>query len=279
MSQQTEQIFKKIVNELTTLKGVSAIGLSRGKEQLPNAGEGDIDLFIYCSSIPSKKARVKLLEKLSTLITDIQVEVADSPFWGSSDFFKINGVETWLMFFTEQETEKYIQAVLRGAHLDKVDNYFYPVGRCAMLHAMWVLHDPFDFLRGMKQKLSVYPEDLLQLMLHYHLKDLHDTEDLQRAVLRKDVLFYHFALDLALDHFLLALFALNKQYFPSRKRSLQYISTFSKKPTDCEKKLLEVVKLGASDVTLEKSYRLWSDLVLELQELCNYMVLLGEYVP
>jgi hypothetical protein len=279
MPLQTLDILKKVVTGLSALRGVSSVGLSGGKENLPKAGVGDIDIFVYCSKIPSVETRKKLFKKLEPFITDSNVQIINSPFWGSGDFLKINEVETWLMFFTEKETLEYLQAVLRGEHLDKTNNYFYPIGRCAMFNQMWILHDSKGFLKDIQQLLIEYPNSLVQQMLKHHLGELDVTEDFQRALLRSDVLFYHFVLDLAIDHFLLALFALNKQYFPSRKRSLEHIAKFSKKPVNCEERLLEVIQLGASSTTLAKSYQVWCELVRELQGLCNYMLLIEEFVP
>ena len=88
-----------------------------------------------------------------------------------------------------------------------------------------------------------------------------------RAIRRKDVLFYHATLDLALDRYLQALFALNHTYFPSRKRSPEFIRGFAIKPEDCETRLKQVVALGASAETLEESYRAWQELCRELERL------------
>ncbi len=96
------------------------------------------------------------------------------------------------------------------------------------------------------------------------MTSLADNEDLERAVQRKDLFFYHFALDLALDHFLQVLFALNNTFFPSRKRSMEYIQGFEIKPMDCENRLTQVILKGATSDTLGESYQIWSDLVQEL---------------
>lgn len=85
--------------------------------------------------------------------------------------------------------------------------------------------------------------------------------------MRKDVLFYHFALDLAIDHFLQALFALNKVYFPFRKRSLDIVQNFALKPAYCGERLLEVIRLGGSPADIEQSYALRTNLVGELKNL------------
>lgn len=71
----------------------------------------------------------------------------------------------------------------------------------------------------------------------------------------------------ALDHFLQVLFALNKTFFPSRKRSLQFIDRFDLKPTDCSEKLLEIVRLAGKAGGMKESYLLWSNLVDELQRI------------
>jgi len=103
----------------------------------------------------------------------------------------------------------------------------------------------------------------------YHLDELEDTEDLQRAVARKDVLFYHFAMDIAIDHFLQALFAINRTYFPSRKRTLDFIEIFNIKPERCNEKLLEVIKLGSFSEGINQSFTIWSNMVNELKKLSN----------
>jgi len=77
---------------------------------------------------------------------------------------------------------------------------------------------------------------------------------------------YHFALDLALDHFLMALFALNETYFPSRKRSFQYIEKFEKKPSQCSERLLAIIKNGAETEKIETSYAIFRQLCEELKK-------------
>jgi hypothetical protein len=72
---------------------------------------------------------------------------------------------------------------------------------------------------------------------------------------------------LALEHLLQALFALNRAYFPSRKRSLERIRHFSARPADCEQRLLEVVALGSSAETLDRSRAAWQALVQDLAAL------------
>jgi hypothetical protein len=184
--------------------------------------------------------------------------------WGEGDRLMMAGVETWLLYFTVAEAHAELQAILKGQHLDRLDAYYYPIGRCAMWQNMRTFYDPDGLLHSFKQQLDPYPESLRRSMLAHHLQALEDVEDLERAVQRKDVFFYHFALDLALDHFLQALFAWNRAYFPSRKRSADYIQGFTDKPENCEERLRRSLSLGSQAETLEASYAEWGSLVRDL---------------
>lgn len=139
---------------------------------------------------------------MGDMLQEEKVDFFEGGHWGIGDFMRINGVETWLMYFSQKETISEIESILNGDYPDKIDNYYYPVGRCAMLKDIRILFDKDNFLSSLKEKLSQYPNTLAEMIMQYHLSELEDTEDLERAVNRKDVLFYHFAIDIAIDHFL-----------------------------------------------------------------------------
>lgn len=261
----TREILNRLLDRIASVDEVRAIGMSGSTTSIPIAGEGDIDIFVYCKKIPEVGIRDILLNEVES-IEDIKVNVFQEGHWGIADYVLINGVETWIMYFTIEETKINIESILRGDYPDKLDNYYYPIGRCAMLKDINIAYDTDGFLQSMKNDLSDYPINLAELLIKYHTEQLEDTEDLERAVKRKDVLFYHFALDLGLDHFLQALFALNRTYFPSRKRSIQFVTEFLIAPSNCSERLLEIVRLGGNGETLEQSFALWSELVGELRE-------------
>lgn len=273
----TETILELLINKISSLEEVQSIGISGSKTPLPKAGEGDIDLFVYCDSIPKEEKRQELMDQLGDLLQDGRVNVIKGGYWGFGDLVYINRVETWLMYFTKSETIHFTESVLDGNHLVKLDNYFYPVGRCAMLKNIQILYDKSQFLHSLKAKLSVYPDKLAEKMIEYHLDKLEDREDLERAVSRMDILFYHFSLDLAIDHYLQVLFAINKVYFPSRKRSLEHISNLTIKPANCGDRLLEVIRLGSNADGINQSYDIWNGMVIELTLLHRkYLTLTGE---
>jgi hypothetical protein len=248
------------------MKEVQSIGISGSNTELPKAGEGDIDCFIYCDSIPDIEARKSAIDRLSDLLQEVSFNVFEGGHWGTGDLVHINGVETWLMYFSADETIRDTEAILNGDYPDRLDNYYYPVGRCAMLSNINILHDKNGFLRSLNDRLSEYPDKQAKVLIPYHLDFLADTEDLERAVSRKDVLFYHFALDIAIHHFLQALFAMNKTYFPSRKRTLELIKSFKVMPESCGERLLDIIRAGACPESIGRSYEAWVKLSKELKE-------------
>jgi hypothetical protein len=260
-----EITINKLVGALARHDSIRAIGISGGERLFPEPGEGDIDLFVYCIDIPTHDARQALLTSLREETEQVEIGKLTSGHWGQGDCLSIAGMETWLLYFTLAEARLELEEILAGKYLGRLDSYYYPIGRCAMWRTMQALYDPDGILASFKQRLAEYPQELALAVIDHHLNALDNVEDLERAVGRKDVFFFHFAMDLALDHFLQAVFALNKEYFPSRKRSEAYIHGFKIKPTDCEQRLRQVVELGGKAGTLEQSYGIWNSLIRDLR--------------
>lgn len=269
MAYDTYKIIDILISNISEMSEVQSIGICGSKSSFPRAGEGDIDIFIYCDIVPSPEKRQAILNHLGNHVQEVKVNIFEEGHWGIGDFVLINGIETWLMYFTVNETVTDVESILSGKYPDKLDNYYYPIGRCAMLKNINILYDKSNFLDNLKKRLSKYPDKLGKILIQYHLDELDDTEDLERAVVRKDVLFYHFAMDIAVDHFLQALFAINKVYFPSRKRTLDFIENFNIKPEGCNEKLLEVIRLGGLSEEIDHSFSIWSDMVNKLKKLSN----------
>lgn len=244
--------YDRLIAAITAMAEVQSAGKSGGAT-LPEAGESDIDIFVFCDAMPSAEKRRAAVQSLGDCVTDLRISSSSGKHWGMCDFVFFGHTEICLMYFTVAGMDAEIEAVLSGARPDREDNYFYPTGRCASLLTMHVLCDKGGYLAATRERLRAYPDALAIRLIRYHLDKLSDVEDLERAVSRRDPLFYHFALDLALDHFLQALFALNGCYFPSRKRTLLSLETFLKKPARCAERLLSVVARGARGETIPES--------------------------
>jgi hypothetical protein len=262
-----ENAINKVATAIAAHSCVRAVGWSGGERALPQLGEGDIDIFVYCTHIPQAEQRRELLASIRGDVEPFEVSASESKHWGQGDRCYVCGIETWLLYFTVAEARTELEDILAGKHLSREDGDFYPLGRLAMWNTMRVLYDPYGVFQSFKNRLKIYPAQLAEAVVSYHLKALRDVEDLERATHRKDVLFYHFALDLALDHFLQALFALNRVYFPSRKRSEEFIEQFQIKPANCAQRLRQAVAWGSHADTLACSDQTWNELVCELMAL------------
>lgn len=258
--------FEKLLLALRESGNLRAIGKTSG-ETLPEDGYSDIDLFLFCDAIPAQKEREKILSGLATAIEIVSFGEREHPHWGLVDSILIRQQEVYLMYFTTSLFQESVESILRGERTEREENYFYPTGRLASIKGMHAFFDPTGFLSSLQSRIADYSDMLQQAILARCLPKIDDAEDFMRAIRRGDVLFFHTTLDLALDRFLQALFALNRVYFPSRKRSLTYIDGFAVKPQDCAGRLERVVSLGASADTLAESYRIWQQLCLELTAL------------
>ncbi len=270
MVNDIQRTLTSIIEAVASMQEVRAVGQTGEPGKLPSLGESDIDIFVICEASPSREIRRSLYGRFSdqNWIDRCQISVCEGGDWGVGDAFQVQGVDTMLMYFTANEMEEYLDAVLAGRHLDCI-NGFYPVGRCATMQNIQILYERDGYLTHLKEKLATYPLELARQMVGHHLPLAHDLEDFGRAVRRQDVLFYHQVLENGLDHYLLALFSLNRIYFPSRKRTRQMIEKFEIKPQDCTERLLQVVRLGAVPEGIPASYAIWRGLVEDLEGLAE----------
>ena len=260
--------YNLLVKTIGEIDGVLSIGKSGG-QHIPENNESDIDIFVFCSQIPDVKIRKAAVKKLESAVSEIKLSEKSGRSWGFCDFATVDNTDICLMYFNISDMNDEIESVLNGSRLDRESEYFYPTGRCASFLSLHIIYDKTNYIADMKEKLSVYPLSLSEKLYNHHIRKINDGEDFERAITRGDVLFYHATLELAIDHYLQALFALNRCYFPSRKRNMQYIENFKRKPVNCSERLLEVIELGSKPDTLPQSYDIWVNLCKELPEMKN----------
>lgn len=254
-----------LIKGISNLKQVMSIGISGNLKPFPKPGEGDIDVFIYCDEIPEEEARKKQLTLYS--VENVKTNFGNGPIWGLMDYCKVEQVDTFIMYFKIADVLANTRDVIKGKFLWKVNNDYFPIGRLAMFSSINILYDKNNFLNDTKKSLKVYPKELKEKMITYHVGRMHDSENFARVTSRKDVFFYHCILDTAIEHFLMALFALNESYFPSRKRTKQYIDSFSIKPEECINRLAYIIKKGADPENIKASHKAFKELCKDLKDL------------
>ena len=258
----------KIIDRVSNIGAVKAIGQTGDINESPQPGKGDIDLFVFCDEIPSEAKRLSAYEPCKALFSECRITTSEGGHWGTTDMLMVDGVEIYFMYFTVAGMSCYLDDVLAGKYPDR-DGAFYPVGRLATILTISVLADEAGTLAALKEMVREYPEALSKALFDHHVERIIDEEDFGRAVSRKDVLFYHMVMEESLDHFLQALYALNKTYFPSRKRTQQYMAGFKHIPQDCYDRMLRVIEYGSRGETIARSYEQWLKLVEDLKRIAQ----------
>lgn len=239
--------------------GVRAVGVT--KLDLPKPGEGDVDMMVYCDSVPDIEAR-------KALFPEARVRFFGGERWGDGDLLMLDGVEVFIMYFSYEDAIDDIESIMIGTRAIVEPGGFYITGRLAMYKNMIALADD-GCIANLKEMCEEYPDSLRKSILKQCANILSDVETFERAVTRKEVLLYHAELEKGLDALLQALFALNRVLFPSRKRSLEYMKDFVMIPENCGARLLEIIALGAQADTLIDSYEKWRALVAESKRLID----------
>ena len=263
MNQVLHDSYTILIDAVSKLDGVLAVGKSGGAA-LPTRGESDIDLYIICTQVPSTTERRQAVETLGNVVTSADYHEHSTRFWGVIDFLDVADTEICLMYYTAEYMNDEIESILNGSRPEKEAGHFYPTGRCATLLSLYPLFDPSGYIASVQEQLSVYPQVLADKLFTYHIQKADVLESFKSALVRQDVLYYHERVEKVIDHFLQALFALNKRYFPSRKRMAQHIETFALKPENCVERLLQIIELGAKSETLSQSSDVWDALYKEL---------------
>lgn len=261
-----EKAYDRLLQALSALGAIRAIGKTGGAEVCED-GTSDIDVMVFCTDVPPVDERERTVLSVGSAVTRTNMNVGDDPYWGTVDFVFLHGTEICLMYHTLRNINAYTGDILRGERMERENGFFYPTGRIASLLSLHIYSDKDGTLAAMRRELGVMPESLARKMAKHHMDALRSTEDFRRAVERSDAFFYHMALENALDHFLQALFAMNRTWFPSRKRTQQFLSCFAVGPKDCVNRLLHMIELGGKPETVGDSYAIWMSLLDELRAL------------
>ncbi|WP_167957514.1 DUF4037 domain-containing protein [Anaerosporobacter faecicola] len=265
---KTEEFKQRLIQEIAKCEKVKGIGQTGDLKAPLIPNQSDIDLFVICSTVPTKEERLELYASLKDAYSRLDMEVANGGIWGYGDIFICNEIDVMPMYYTIDEMEGYLDEVLAGKHIEK-EGRFYPIGRLASIESLHILYEEEQAWTRIQEKVKAHPKTLFQAWYQNNINQVLDEEDLSRVVLRKEVLFYHQVLEEALDRLLQALYAVNNCYFPSRKRTEKAIASFDIKPDNCYERLLTIIKNATSADTIEES-------VKELRAITAEIKLLGD---
>ncbi|MFA6847892.1 MAG: hypothetical protein WCQ94_06155 [Lachnospiraceae bacterium] len=264
------ELKQNLVEIISTCSKIKAIGQTGSLDEKLIPGKSDIDLFVLCSEIPTMEDRNKMYNSIQNETFELQMEVCDGGQWGYGDILVSDGIDVMPMYFTVREMCDYLEEVLNCKHLEK-EGRFYPVGRVASIATIHVLYEKDNTWTDIKDMVNQKPMIFFQKWYKNEISQVIDEEDLGRSELRKEVLFFHQVLENALDHLLQALYAVNKCYFPSRKRTMSAINDFQYRPVDCYERLLHIVQDGTKEETIVQAINELRRITAEVRELGHIM--------
>ena len=258
-----------LVRALSDDPRILGIGQTGSPDAALIPGRSDIDLFVLCSEVPPEDERRALYAQLGDGF-DLHMSVCNGGRWGYGDILVAGGVDVMPMYFPLSEMRDYLTRLLSGEGLDK-EGRFYPVGRLASVSTIHVLHEKARAWSELRDLVNEKPDAFFRAWYAREICQVLDEEDLGRCEVRREVLFFHQVLENALDHLLQALYAVNRCYFPSRKRTLTALDAFRLLPDDCAGRLLRLVQDGACEETMDRA-------MTDLRQLTAEVVRLGREV-
>ena len=120
-----------LVNAVSTMKSVEAIGQTGNMTEIPVPGQGDFDLFVLCGVIPDYEERQSCYAGQRQLYTECNMEVCrEDVHWGTGDILLVDGVETMFMYFTVDSMKEYLETVASGQRLEP-EGEFYPLEKAS----------------------------------------------------------------------------------------------------------------------------------------------------
>ena len=260
------KIKEELVNDISKLEFIKGIGQTGDINAPLIPGNSDIDIFVIGTKIPSEEERKQIYTKYKSVYSELMMNVCNGGVWGYGDILLIDGVDVMFMYFTVAETNEYLDEVLQGKHISREGEY-YPVGRLSTIENISILYEENQEWSDMTTKLKKRPNDLFNKMYEHHMRWVINDEDLGRALLRREVLYYQTVLENAMDHLLQALYALNSTYFPSRKRIEKYINGFIYKPENCYERLIKIMECSVFSDKIPESVAELRKLTEEIREL------------
>ncbi len=258
------ELRNELVKILSLSDKIQGIGQTGNLDTVLIPGKSDIDLFVLCTEIPTVEERTMFYKGISNITFDLQMSVCNGGQWGFGDILAADGIDVMPMYFTIEEMNDYLEEVLEGKHLEK-EGRFYPVGRVSSISTINILSEKNNTWTNLKDMVNQDNHMFFKKWYENEMWQVIDEEDLGRSELRRDILFYHQVLENALDHLLQAIYAVNKCYFPSRKRTKSAIESFNSVPKDCYERLVRIVQMGAKEDTIIESIRELRKIALEVR--------------
>lgn len=250
---------KKIVSFLTRDPRVLAICIYGSvARNYADVHTKDIDMWVVArpSLADNKKARVQLCQQIKGAEVETETWL---PAWVKTEIFYLNGLEVNIVFHKPEE----VRAALKNWPANPKVQYFPQV-----IDSCVVLYDSRKLVKQWKAKLKMYPQDIRAAILTGFVRYLWKFyEYIERALERADLPYFQEKINLELQDFLHALFALNRKYYDQPKWLDRRLAQLKFKPKRCYQRIERLIKTPTTKKNLGKKLRVIDLLLYDLVQI------------
>jgi predicted nucleotidyltransferase len=253
----------EIIKKIPGVKGIAFMGsLVHGLVDQYS----DIDVVVFCTKIPNKENRLKLLSQNHKM--DFS-EASSGWVADTQDMFYFEGSKekSCIEYVKIESVNRKIKAIKVLNHLSNGSSFK------RMMLWVWntkVLWDPKNIIKKWKVDIKMY---YLKLRKHIpfllNIVDKHSKRPYTRSFGRGDVINLHAFFNQMLEQYILALFLLNNDYMVFPKKVTQRINLLKHKPKNCAKLLNEAVQLGYDERNFRKKMQILGNLARETKDIVD----------
>lgn len=265
----TDEFLEKIASHWKTLDAVRAIGLV-GSAATGDPEAGDWDLAAFVDQVPDEPSRHSLWKADGSPIH------ADAVIYGGNgNRVTLSGKVLELDYFRIPELTRRINKVmLEGdttpAFVVWCTPVHVPEAVCADVQACRVLWDPEDLIKRWKESVAEYPSKFRLNILRFVLFEMRfKLKNMRRASELRDIPFFHMSLSDLCFCLLRMLYSLNRVYFAQAKRAMGRLADFALVPTDCRRRIEDLLRSTLSEGSLNDILAAAKRLVQETADLAS----------
>ena len=242
-----ENMFNTIMQEFQNFSQVKAIAVGGSTSVKTSDNKSDVDVYIFVEQDIPINARKNIIKKFSS-----KYEVG-CEYFGSGDEFLVDSLNLQLdiMYWNTNWFENIVENVWFKHYAANG----YTTAFLYTLKNFNIIYDRDDWLLNLKNSINTqYPEELKQNIINRNMMLLKDKpfasyyEQIEKAVLRNDIVSINHRISAFLASYFDIIFAINELLHPGEKRLIQYaINNCKILPKDFEENIRKLLELPNSE--------------------------------
>ncbi|KAM3102758.1 nucleotidyltransferase domain-containing protein [Phormidesmis sp. 146-12] len=259
MSQQLPQFVHQVISRLQTVQGVAAIALGGSRARSNHTQKSDVDFGIYYS--PENPLDLIALNHLASELDDSHRANLVTPIgeWGrwinGGGWLQIEGVPVDFLYRDLDQVSR----VIDDCHAGQITIDYQPGHPHGFVSSIYMgevaiclsLHDPYEYLKGLKAKTAPYPIQLKQATINRFAWEISFSLAIaEKAVTRNDIVYAAGCCFRSVACMNQVLFALNEEYLLNEKGAVAIANSFALCPQNYRERVESAFTLSSADAKL-----------------------------